>query len=689
MKVNKNHKKIYQLNCPSLRFYLLFLTLFLTIQCFTEVPVEPKFGAITPSEFAMKNYDKDTSANALVLFDYGDAKIILTSERQFKIQFKQHLRIKIFKNTDPSIGKFKIKLFKAGLLNQVINEFKATTFNMEDGHLEKSKVINEQTHTNTQFDYDLKSFSFPDIRDGSIIELSYTMNSDLLYHFMGWDFEGKYPVVWSQYHYVIPEYFDFRRHAIGFLPFEINSTVTGSTLFTVHFASENPAGLDRARTSNQDYDIRAANSEYVLAMKDIPAFHAEPDIDCEENYMQSISFELVSMSLPGEFVNDFSTTWAELNSHLIKDTYFGGPLKDSKIIQNKVNELCLNHRGNEEKALAIYNYVQVKIDWKHDYQQFLEEDLQSIIVKGTGSLANANSLLLHMLRIAGIKADPVLINRRQFGNKIRYQPGISEYSSIIVLAEINNSNILLDAATNYCPFSMLPPDDINGFGRLIVDGDGASVPLAPNDKYKVAKSYVMNIDDKGIIKGTIISNFSGYAAFEVRKEIGASSVSHHFKRIELKNPGLTIEKSSIDGLNSYGSISDTLVTTIVEQTVTKGNTIRFNPLLYEQIKTARYSQPERKYQIDFNYPISYTYLFEYHIPVGYEIDSLPSSVNLKLPDNSVTLSYIIVKENDIIRLVYRQNINRHQFSTEEYLDLKAIFEQIALKNMGEVILKKK
>jgi hypothetical protein len=71
---------------------------------------EPKFGKIEMSEITMAKYDKDTTAEALMLFDNGNSRFILNSDRVFQYVYDRHCRIKIFKKSAFQIANISIKL---------------------------------------------------------------------------------------------------------------------------------------------------------------------------------------------------------------------------------------------------------------------------------------------------------------------------------------------------------------------------------------------------------------------------------------------------------------------------------------------------------------------------------------------------------------------------------------------------
>jgi len=251
---------------------------------------EPKFGKIDPSEMNMIHYEKDTTADALMLFDNGSSHFIMNFDRNFQIVFERHCRIKIFKNTAFHLANFKIDLYENGLNKEVLNDLKAVTYNFVGDKIIKTKLEKENIYTEKSKNKSSVKFAFPEVKEGSIIELSYSITSDFLYNFRGWNFQYSYPAIWSQYYYSIPEYFNYRKLSKGYLPFDINKDETDKTSFTLHYEAQIGSSPNSDRTPSENYKIDARTTNYTLTTKDVPAFISEPNIDCEDNYIQSIEF---------------------------------------------------------------------------------------------------------------------------------------------------------------------------------------------------------------------------------------------------------------------------------------------------------------------------------------------------------------------------------------------------------------
>lgn len=130
---------------------------------------EVRFGKINKEELQMEYYEQDSSANAVVLYDYG--KVFF--QRGFIVE--RHRIIKILKDEGKKYADFGIPMIRFNNFPLRFMSFKATTFNYENGNivetkLNRSDLIFEKTYEQLT----TVKGAFPNVKAGSIIEIKYS-----------------------------------------------------------------------------------------------------------------------------------------------------------------------------------------------------------------------------------------------------------------------------------------------------------------------------------------------------------------------------------------------------------------------------------------------------------------------------------------------------------------------------------
>jgi hypothetical protein len=669
---------------------LIFLALLICIYTnsygqFTE----PKFGKIDQSDLSMSKYDKDTSAAALMLFNNGSTEFTL-KDLSFQLIYNRHCQLKIFKKSAFPVGDVSIRLFKSGSKSEDLSNLKAVTYNLIDGKVVKTKLDNDKIYRAEGKNYTDVKFAFPEIKEGSIIEFSYTIFSDFLYNLRGWNFQYAYPARWSQYKYVIPEYFEYREASKGYLSFDVNKRDQGSTMFTIPADRSYDQSLVNERQISQNTTLKANTRTTVLGIKDVPAFISEPNIDCEDNYIQSIEFELSSIEYPNQIRKDYTQSWESVNKQMKDDEDFGLLLKSVGFLKDTLTAVCNNKASDVEKAVAVYDFIQKRMKWNGEYRIWATKGIKKPFTDGVGSSSEINLLLTSMLRTAGLKSNPVMFSTRDNGIAVTYYPTITKFNSILSELEIGGKIFLLDATSKYCPFGVLPSNDINGKGRVVNETSGDWVNLEARDKFIENKNYTLGITPQGTLTGSIISSYNGYGGIYFRNTLNSEkSTDDFYRKLQESTKGLTVNKYSVSGrFDKSIPVTDSLDVEVTDHAEMIGDKILFYPLLFERMENNRYTLEERKYPVDYNFPISESYTFNYTIPEGYKVESMPQSVTLKLPDNSISVTYNLRAVDNKIMVEYRRDVNKMLFLPDEYPKLKNLYNELVKKHNEQIILKK-
>ncbi|HKK40779.1 MAG TPA: transglutaminase domain-containing protein [Bacteroidales bacterium] len=649
---------------------------------------EPKFGKIDIKDLEMSKYDRDTSAGALILFDNGYSRFVLSNNLGFQYKYERHFQIKIFKKSAFDLANISLRLFQNGRSREEILGLKAVTYNLVNGKTVKTKLENNKIFHTDGKNYTTLKFAFPEVKEGSIIELSYDIVSDFLYDFRGWNFQYAYPARWSMYTYEIPEYFSYREYFKGYLPFDLNNRENKTTAYTIQTRTTSDSWTKPDKIKPETISVKTEKTS--LGIKDVPPFISEPGIDCDYNYIQSMEFELSSIQFPNQAPQSYTQTWQSVNEQLRDEDSFGGLLKNNGFLKDTVNAICAGKSKDTEKAMAIYDYVRNYMEWNGNYSMWVPDNLKKPFRERVGNSAEINMLLTLMLKTAGLKAQPVVFSTRDNGYAQDYYPTISKFNSVMAEVEADGKAFLLDAINKNYPFGVLPVNDINGKGRIVNETTGSWIDLNANDKYTEDKTYDLCFDPEGNLTGTIIESYGGYAGMLKRNALDKEkNIDDYFRKMQENTNGLTIDKYETGNRDiKEDPFTDSLSVKIANKAEVIGDRILFYPLLLERIEKNRFTLEDRKYPVNFNYPISEVYHFSYTIPEGYSVESLPGPATINLPDNSISISYSIKNNGNRINVDYKRDIQKMIFLPTEYPQLKALYDQMVKKQSEQVILKK-
>lgn len=195
-----------------------------------------KFGDIPMEDMKMTVYPKDSSAEAVVLVDYGGSTIAYDERKGFQLAFERLRRVKILTKEGLRWADFSIPLYHVSDQEEKVSNLKVVTYNLENGKINEAKAKSE-TFIKEKYDANLNftKVAWTNVKVGSVLEISYKVTSDFLFNFQDWEFQTTIPTRWSEYRARIPEYYNYEKYMQGYVVLTVNENESQSTSFVVNY----------------------------------------------------------------------------------------------------------------------------------------------------------------------------------------------------------------------------------------------------------------------------------------------------------------------------------------------------------------------------------------------------------------------------------------------------------------------
>lgn len=433
-----------------------------------ELYSQGRFGKVSKEELEMTVYEKDSSAAAVILFDVGSSRFQTTSNNTFQLVFNRHIRIKILKNEAYSEADIKIPFYKGRYGKENVSDIKASSYNLsEEGKvvklpLEKSEIFEEDYSIN----WKRKTFTLPNVKEGTVIEYKYKIVSDYYSNLKEWYFQSLHPIVFSQYTVDIPEYFTYKQFQEGYAGYYTSQVERGTAQFRVTYNSQQRvAGGETNRTTNFEL-IQANTKQHIFKAQNVPKFEVEAYITTPQNYLSKIRFQLNSVLLPGQTVKYYSDNWDDIVEDLLNSERFGLRLQKNYVAASIAKEFIDKYPDKSERLQAIYYHFINNFEWNKVNSVVSRKLESSINSKKEGSVADINLLMTAVLNEAGFEVTPVLLSTREHGEINKFFTSISNFDYIISAVTLDDKITLLDGTAKGYPIGVLPLRCLNKTGLL-------------------------------------------------------------------------------------------------------------------------------------------------------------------------------------------------------------------------------
>ncbi|HUC80770.1 MAG TPA: transglutaminase domain-containing protein [Flavisolibacter sp.] len=641
-----------------------------------------KFGKITPQALQTKVYSIDSSANAVVLSDIGEAAIEGNSKGWFSVTSSRHRVIHILNKAGYDYANVEILLYTNGTDEEKLEEVKAVTYNLEGGKmtetkLERSNIFTEKRDKN----HIIKKFTMPAVKEGSIIEVQYKVLSDFIHSIDPWSFQGNAPRLWSEFRFSVPQFFSYTFVSHGYVKPFISDKKDRTAQFVVRDAG--------GTTSTETYRFSAGVTDYRWVVKDVPELKAESFTSTLDNHIAKLEFQLVSQSDPLQ-PRSFRNSWTSLTKELMDAEYFGADLKGSNgWLGDEMKIILAGAKTDEEKARRIYQFVRDGFSCTSYARYAADQSIKSVFKSRKGTVSEINLLLTAMLRYAGIKADPVLLSQTERGYVYDMYPMMSRFNYVISLAQIENRPVYLDGTHNGLGFGRLLPNSYNGHARVINEEATPLYLMADSLKERKVTALFLAAGTKTLWNGTVNYNPGYYESYRLRNRIKEKGQEEFFKTIQKElGSDFSIVKSRVDSLNNYDEAVG--ISYELEYDPEKADILYINPMFGEGYKKNPFKSAERLYPVEMPYTIDETFVLTMEVPTGYVVDELPKQMLAKYDEEGHSFfEYRIQQSGNNISMRSRIKLARAYYEPEEYEGLREFFNMVVKKHNEQIVFKKK
>ncbi|MHA3787731.1 DUF3857 domain-containing protein [Flavobacterium hauense] len=629
---------------------------------FSVIAQNYKPKKITKEELLEKAHPLDSSAPAAIIHRIGKSYFPVASSDWYLITEVQ-TRIKVYKKEGYKYATDQITYYTGGQMTKGYFS-DAYTYNLEGDEIVRTKLKSDGEFTEeVSKDYVKKKITMPNVKEGSIIEYTYTVMTPHFWTFRDWYFQYDIPANYVEYKITVPQYFLYNRYLSGYE--KVNKEETSFLA---------PVGANYNELTD------------VFWAKDVKAFKDEPFVYNPENYMSILKYELASTNFPGG-IKKYSSDWESLAKTIYKHDDFGKELNQDSYFKEDMQNI-LEGTPENEKMNKIFSYVKSRMNWDGENGYLCERGVKKAFESKTGNVAEINLMLTAMLREAGFNANPVLVSTRN--NGVALYPSHSSYNYVIAGVEIDKKIVLLDATSKFTQPDILPERTLNWRGRMIrKDGTTTDVDLMQMKNAKETITVVATLDKEGTFKGKVRDQRNDYYAYTFKERYAGMNEEKYLEKLENKYKGLEIEtyKRTLDKENP-GPVTEEYDFTNKGMVEIIDSRIYFNPMLFFADTQNPFRQEERKFPVDFGFPWQDKYMVTIKLPEGYVVESLPKPAAVTMEQNIGSFKYNVVSQNNTIQVLVTFDLNYHNVSSDYYRTLKDFYQMMADKQKEKIVLKK-
>lgn len=566
-------------------------------------------------------------------------------------------RVKIYKK-DKAEDKLshEISLYDKSRSRENLDNLKAFTYNLVNGEVQATKVEKDSRFKSKEMKYNfVTKFTFPNVKDGSIVEYQYKIDTPFLMSLPAYRIEDTIPIKYIEYMFEYPS-------VLGY-----NISYKGELIPKF-----------REVEKNTNYSINR------FGYLNVPAHKDESFVRNNDNYRTTIKAELNSTSFEGDFFKSYGLTWKDIGKRLYENEGFGKQLNKDNLVKNLLPENILAISKPDEKMTAILQFVQNNYKWNDTNDVVASEDgIKGLLNSKTGNSADINLLLVMLLRNAGLNANPIVLSTVKNGVLLSYVPSITQLNYVIAGVEDGKNIHILDATSKFSKVGIIPLRALNDYGVLVTEKDAKLINILNSIKSVTTLTINAKLNPDGTFSGTFTDNDTNTFAM-INQESYADDKTKYQKENYMERYKFPLNNLKTETLadGSFQTQANFTGDNFIDKI---GNKWVFNPLLFLYLTNHNFDQTSpRNAPIEF--PSRYDQIKKVTItlPEGYSFENLPASKKFRTDDNSIIYTYVVENEGKQLTIETKTSIDDISFQKEYYPVFKQIYDQVT-KFEGQVV----
>ncbi|MBA5246741.1 DUF3857 domain-containing protein [Marnyiella aurantia] len=545
---------------------------------------------------------------------------------------------------------------------ETLSELKAFTYNYENGDIVPTKIPRDERYKSKEDkNYTVTKFTFPNVKNGSVVEYSYIIKTPFL---------GSTPKILIEE--AIPvRYSEFVLDTPTILAYTINYSGTLSP--SQRIVEEKPMFGKPYQT-------------YRFAFENIAPFQNEKYVLNNTNYRTGLMAELNSSMIDNKFTS-YAISWSDIRKRLYEHSNFGLELKKLNSVKDVLPSEIKTIPVALERADAILKFVQKDFTWNGERSVFTDRGIKNLLSAKVGNSAEINLLLTQLLQDAGLKAEPVVLATVDQGTLLSYAPSISKLNYVIAAVYVNGKNHLLDATQKQSEIDMISPDALNYSGFIMTPKEAVEI----NMRYPYRSKTILSVDAIMNPDGTFGGNFKDrdtkLYAMMVNSRYNSDKAGFASSYKDTYKFPITNLKQGVQGNNDFETSFDFTSDSFVDAI---GSKLVFNPLLFLYSQNHNFDQKEpRKAPLEFYSAYDRTKKVTITIPDNFEFQNVPKSKKFRTDDNALQYSYVVTQNGNKLTVETTVSIDDSVYPKEYYPAFVQIFNNITKQEAQVVTVVKK
>ena len=419
--------------------------------------------------------------------------------------------------------------------------------------------------------------------------------------------------------------------------------------------------------------------------------------DDQENEDRS-DYAVIVMTAPSEYdIEDHPgsmNSWKEFGKWYYDLTKGRDKLPGEAL--SEIEEIVKTSSDRNEKIKKLYNYMQSRTRYVSiqlgigSWQPF---EASFVHNNGYGDCKALSNYMISILKAAGIKAYPVLIESGEQEIPLIEEFTCSQFNHVIVIVPGDKDTVWLECTNQNFPAGSLSSSCENRKALLVTEGGGEIIntPLTTAGENVQVRTAEIRLNNSGSADAKIYTEWTGdqyHSALSLSKTSSFEEQEKWIKR-NFKVPDIKVGKYSFIDRDRNSSVIDLdLSATLRRYGSISGSRIFFNPNITDRRTNVPNLVSEKISPVKYNYPFLDIDSIKFIIPESYTVEAVPAEVNMETSFGGFT-SKTLINDDNSLTFMRRLEIRSYSIPRQDYTEYRNFFSEIVKADRAQVVLTRK
>lgn len=464
------------------------------------------------------------------------------------------------------------------------------------------------------------------------------------------------------------------------MPVQGYYSATENSEYTIIFDAANKPSYKLYNFDDYNYELKETATSMTFKMRDQPSIIYEKYAPTYWETIPHARFALADFALEG--YKGKANSWEEFGQWMNTDL-----IKDSNDLDAEtkafINNLVASKSSDEEKARAIYQYVQDKVRYvgiQIEIGGWRPMKASEVNALGYGDCKALTLYTKSLMDAVGLTSYYTIVHSDETKIDIDDEFLAAQGNHAILGVALDNDITWLECTSQSTPFGFIAGSTDDRQVLMIKDNAGV---LAKTKSYSLdentrALNGTIRLNEDKSINGQIIQSSQGVYFGEKLgledfntedKKTYYKNLWSHVNQLKIDDIQLQVDKTEID-------YEETLEFSVVKYAMNAGKDIILKPNVFanhEDELPSRYTQREQPFVIQRSkqelHSITYT------LPEGYTISSLPEEDIAITPFASYKVNYTL-NEDNTLTYTYQLIYNEGTHDASLYEDYREFYKAL-------------